>query len=360
MPKRHFQTFDALRFFAFLKVFLLHLPITAFPVFNFLKAGGGIGVQFFFMLSGFLITYIIYEEKQRQGYLNLKKFYARRLLRIWPLYYLAVVFAYLTPLLVSALGFQVSDEGYTPDPWFSFTFLENYKMILTRDHPNVAPLTVLWSLCIEEHFYLVWGILLYFVKLKRLPWVIFGAIIIANTSRIIFIANGIPTIEILTNIDLFAYGAIPAYLLLHYPERFDKFIPAITFWLKFLFGILLLAAVLLFPHYKAPYSEIISTAILGILFSILVCLIIPVKTNFRIAENNIFSRLGIFTFGLYVFHTVVIGVLNLVFKKLSFSLELPFYAFLFSLLALGITIIVSMLSYYFFEKPFLQLKKYFY
>src|SRR3954470_709736 len=101
--RRHFHSFDALRFFAFLKVFLLHLPIIAFPFFSYLKNGGGTGVIFFFVLSGFLITYILLTEKSGSGSINLGHFFLRRILRIWPLYYLMVAFAFCTPFLVSLL-----------------------------------------------------------------------------------------------------------------------------------------------------------------------------------------------------------------------------------------------------------------
>lgn len=360
MPKRHFISFDALRFFAFLKVFLLHLPITAFPVFNFLKAGGGIGVQFFFVLSGFLITYIIYEEKLRQGQLNLKKFYIRRLLRIWPLYYLAVLISYLTPWLAATLGLQVSADGYAPDPWFSFTFLENYKMILTGQHPNVSPLTVLWSLCIEEHFYLVWGVLLYFCRLERLPYLLAAAILLANSSKIIFLSNHLPTLDLLTNLDLFAYGAIPAYFLLQRPERFEKRVAAFGFIQKLLFVTVLLAVVVVAPHVQFRFAEVLTTAVLGLLFSGLLFLIVPGQRPFRIPESNLLSRLGVYTFGLYVYHTVVIGVLLVVFRKLNWSVDEPVYAVLFGITTLTVTAGISVVSFYLFEAPFLRLKKYFY
>src|SRR5215208_8125673 len=152
--RRHFHSFDALRFFAFLKVFLLHLPIVAFPTFNFISNGGGIGVIFFFVLSGFLITYILLSEKEVTGSVDLRRFFLRRILRIWPLYYLMVAFAFITPYILSILNIGFSKEGYEPNWIMSLCFLENYQMILTRDHPNVSPLGVTWSLCIEEHFYL--------------------------------------------------------------------------------------------------------------------------------------------------------------------------------------------------------------
>jgi len=83
--KRHFETFDALRLLAFFTVFLYHATVYDSPLVNYLKAGAPLGVHFFFVLSGFLITYIIAEEKQQTGQVNVKHFLARRFLRIWPL-----------------------------------------------------------------------------------------------------------------------------------------------------------------------------------------------------------------------------------------------------------------------------------
>ena len=115
LTRKYFDTFDALRFFAFLKVFLLHIPLVNFPVFNFLKQGGGMGVSFFFVLSGFLITYMLLTEKITTGTIQLRRFYWRRILRIWPLYYAMVAFAFLTPWLLNLFGLSSSSIGYTPN-----------------------------------------------------------------------------------------------------------------------------------------------------------------------------------------------------------------------------------------------------
>src|SRR3954447_9736754 len=129
IARRRFHSLDALRFFAFLKVFFLHIPVATFAVFNFLKNGGGTGVVFFFVLSGFLITYILLSEKTLTGTIKLKNFYLRRILRIWPLYYLILCLAFLTPYLASLFQFNTSGEGYTPNWMMSVLFLENYQMI---------------------------------------------------------------------------------------------------------------------------------------------------------------------------------------------------------------------------------------
>ena len=120
-----------MRCFAFLKVFLYHIPIGYPAAFVYLKAGGDIAVRFFFVLSGFLITYLIVAEKKGNGSLNFKRYFARRALRIWPLYYLMVAFAFSTPYILSWLNIEHSNEGYEPNFLFTIAFLENYVAIAT-------------------------------------------------------------------------------------------------------------------------------------------------------------------------------------------------------------------------------------
>lgn len=96
MARKHFYTFNFLRFISFLLVFFHHTPISKSSFFYFFSKSGGIGVIFFFALSGFLITYILMHEKMSLGKILLKNFFIRRALRIWPLFYLMILFAFLT------------------------------------------------------------------------------------------------------------------------------------------------------------------------------------------------------------------------------------------------------------------------
>ena len=165
--KEKFHSFDALRFFSFFIVFLSHLPYTLFNNLDFLNVDGTIGVYFFFTLSGFLITYILLFEKTTSNEFNFKNFFARRALRIWPLYYLVLLFAFCSSYIISLLHLPSSNVGYEPNWFMSSFFLENYMVIYHNEYANVSPLPVLWSLCVEEHFYIIWGVLLYFIKTKK-------------------------------------------------------------------------------------------------------------------------------------------------------------------------------------------------
>jgi len=357
--RRHFHTFDALRFFACLKVFLQHLPIFAFPWFNYWRAGGGIGVQFFFVLSGFLITYIIGEEKKQTGSLNLKNFFVRRVLRIWPLFYLMIGVAFITPVILRHLHLPVSNDGYEPTWWMSLLFLENYKMIFTHQLPNVSPLAVMWSLCVEEHFYIIWGLLLYALPLRYLPRVIGVSIIAGFVFRVIFYRHNLISSDILTNIDQFAFGAIPAWLLLNYGAALEKKINDISLWIKWLFAVILIFTVMELAQTNSEQQNIWGASLLGFLFSILITLTLPAQSRFRIRDSNIFSRLGLFTYGFYLYHTLVIVFLKRVFERAGQSPDTLVTAVIFVVIAFLATTACSMLSYYVFEKPFLKLKKYF-
>lgn len=358
--KRHFHSFDALRFLAFFKVFLFHLPIFGFPVFSYLKAGGGVGVMFFFVLSGFLISYIILAEKDRTGRLNLKHFLIRRILRIWPLYYLMIAFAFITPFMLAWLGLGSSEAGYEPNWWYSIGFLENYRMIFLGESPNVAPLGLMWSLCIEEHFYVLWGILFYFLDKKHVPKVVIGSILLALLSRHYFFLASWDSLDLLTNLDLFAIGAIPAYVLCSRKEKKYRLEQKHIRGFALLFVVILLMLVFVYPHWESYAAFLLGPTILGLFFSGLLWLFIWEPSVFKISDGNLLSRWGKYTYGLYVYHIIVIGLLMKLWTRWNWEMESFGAAFFFGLACFGLSLGISILSYRVFELPFLRLKKYFY
>ena len=115
---------------------------------------------------------------------------------------------------------------------------------------------------------------------------------------------------------------------------------------------------LIAPHIRGSAVEVLAPTVLGVLFAGLLALFLPSQTTFGISDNNIFSKLGLYTYGLYLYHTIVINGLVQVFRRAELSLERPAYGVLFIASALGVSIAISMLSYRYFEKPFLALKRY--
>ncbi len=191
MHKRvYFDYLDSLRFFAFFVVFVAHaailFPISAdwfYALYRSVISNGSYGVNFFFILSGFLISYLLLAEKKETGDVSIKTFYLKRVLRIWPLYYVVFAISILVlPIIVHWLGaeyvagnlntfpnLQTQTEGqigsgsvdgiFSGGFWWFFLFVGNFY----RAHDfGLTPfaLGVLWSVCVEEQFYLFW------------PWVI--------------------------------------------------------------------------------------------------------------------------------------------------------------------------------------------
>lgn len=357
MENRQFETFDALRLFACIKVFLLHIPIVAFPFFSFIKADGGIGVVMFFVLSGFLISYILLSEKESTGKVNLKRFYFKRSMRICPLFYAMLLFAFCTPFILNALHLPSSSEGYEPNWLMSVLFLENYKSMAENCDANVAPLAVMWSLCIEMHFYLVWGLTVKFAKMKHIPIIFAAIIVIANVARVVLFAHDLNTCELLSNFDYFIFGAIPAYCLVKYGDRMEVFVNRIPLWLKWMSIVLTITSVAIAPLLSETIKILVMPTVWGVTFGWTVTLFTPRESRFRISSRNIMSRLGRYTYGFYLFHLIWIMLLVKVFEMLNLPLGNALWASLMLVAAFATTMATAWASYNLFEKRFIRLAK---
>ncbi|MGK0390860.1 MAG: peptidoglycan/LPS O-acetylase OafA/YrhL [Maribacter sp.] len=353
--RKHFHTFDALRFFSFFLVFIHHLPGSNSPLISYFTKSGGIGVTFFFVLSGFLITYILLHEKLNLGKISLKKFFMRRILRIWPLFYAMILFAFLTPFILKLFHLSSSNEGYEPNWLMSILFLENYKMMITDSFPNVSPLRVMWSLCIEEHFYIIWGVAISFLSIKKVPHLIMFSILLANICRILYGYIGIETIDLFTNIDYFAFGAIPAYILMFKSELLHK-IETLSLRIKYLLTFFAASLIFIIPNLEMEWLTYIYPLIYGVSFSMIITFTLCEKNSLHISDGYWISKLGMLTYGLYLFHPIVINLLIRTREMLPFQMNWG----MFLLLSIICTIAISIISYHLFEKQFLKLKKYFY
>src|SRR5262249_43223645 len=131
---------------------------------------GWMGVDLFFVLSGFLITRILLDTKPSEHYF--RNFYARRGLRIWPLYYAVLLFMFVVvPLLRPQDSAELFQRSF---PWWSYPFfLQNF--LVNAPALAVGPLGVSWSLAVEEVFYLVWPFFVRYLPVERLlilAWVV--------------------------------------------------------------------------------------------------------------------------------------------------------------------------------------------
>src|SRR3954466_6828035 len=190
MPSGHIATLDGLRGVAILLVMLCHflglLHTGNHRLDSLLHLGfghGWVGVNLFFVLSGFLITGILLDAKSSPRYF--RNFYARRTLRIFPLYYgvLFVCFAIL-PLFPGSNSADFlalrSRQGWL------WTYCTNIKIVLDGDWKFATPLLDLghfWSLAVEEHFYLVWPLLVFLLPTRALVKACIGVIVVAGLAR---------------------------------------------------------------------------------------------------------------------------------------------------------------------------------
>ena len=371
--KNYFHSLDALRFFAFFKVFIFHIPLIFVaenePVKQWfsdhIRHGGGIGVSFFFVLSGFLITNILTKEKLKTGTIDLKRFFMRRAFRIWPLYYFLVIVALTLPYDVAQnIGFHTNWGGYDPDWRFSLVFADNYKSLIMDMAPKTTPLPVFWSLCIEVHFYLIWMVVLFFLKRKWIPYFLVVAIFIAWIFRVydhqIWQNETITNNDIFTNLDYFAISGLLGYFVAVDRDKVEAFVKRIPPIIKHVY---IWAVVLMLFNLKWVFMHDVwwlntfKFTIQALIFTGVVLIYLPHDKKWQISDSNIFSRLGKMCYGLYVYHIIWIHMIIKVYRNNGIKLDnWPDYGW-FCLITFVGTLITSYLSYHYFEQPVLRLKE---
>ena len=360
--KKHFEHLDAMRGTAFLLVFLGHVLHGSLKesgglgarIFEYFKQGT-IGLDLFFVLSGFLITWITLEEwKKRQGF-AWGKFMIRRILRIWPLYFLLVAIGFG---LHSYYGASGSAEPLPHLGWFS-GFILNFQ--LAEHGPAfLFPLVILWSISVEEQFYLFWGLVIKFLRKALIPIAL--VMIVASIIFRWYYADDKDLIYFhsIAVAGDFAIGAIVAAIAMRGGNIFDKLRNAPRLlWLCFYLLFMLTFALhpWLFEHKLSIASERMWYSFLfaGILFEQ------AFAQNRLIAwgRAGILNHWGKLSYGMYGFHALVIVAVFTLFEGQGWLSQMHAWVTMPLLIFLG-TWGISIISWHSFEKSALKLKHKFY
>jgi len=366
----YFPNLNGLRFIAALMVIIHHVEqvkdIYGLPnqySSPAVQIFGELGVVLFFVLSGFLITYLLLEEEYRTGTIIIKNFYLRRILRIWPLYFLIVALALLVlpniPLFILP-GYDRA-EIYSDLPQkilFYLFFLPN----LVAPFFGIVPYASLtWSIGTEEQFYLTWPMILKTIKKHRLFLmfaIIAGYLLVARllySSRTDFLPFKYEFSFFWTtfNIDCMAIGGFFALLLHAKNPLLEFFQNKVLFYTALTTTSILLLQGVHFPiltvndlKFEYLYKEFYA-----LWFGILI-LNFASNREIRISlEGRALHYLGKISYGLYMYHPIAIVIsLNLL-LFLNQVADLWLYP-----LSVGITILIAGLSYRYYESFFLKFK----
>ncbi|MFV0335694.1 MAG: acyltransferase family protein [Tropicimonas sp.] len=347
LDTRFFGCLDGLRFLCITAVLFHHSPLmsTYSPV-SILASRGFLGVDFFFVLSGFLITTLLLREERRKGRFSLAGFYRRRALRILPVYFLVVT---------AVGGYYVLVKGVpgAGELWIHYyLFLSNF---LTSDIPLLG---VSWSLSVEEQYYLVWPLLLLVTPRRILPGIL--VVLIALNVAISagwfgFLGVAPPEVGHLrfalpnSTYAPILIGSLLAFAL-NRPEGFGmlyrlggwRHAPLVAL-------ALLLAALLLLPRNVLGLPNLV-------LHLSMACLLASVVMREQNSLTPVLSwaplrRIGQISYGLYLYHLIGLDLVNrLLPEALTASGLFVFVAYF------AVSVAIAEVSFRYYETPFLRLR----
>lgn len=376
MKVRHLAGLDGLRFISISFVVLHHL-FTFKAYFGFhnldlpvLGLIGYYGIQFFFMGSGFLITFLLLCEIEEKGRISLKHFYLRRIFRIWPAYYLLIIIALV--LLFKLPFFRIPGitdnylhANYSKSNLFYFLFLPHLQPFF---FPTAPLIHQTYTIGIEEQFYILWGFL-FFLFGRRLRNLF---ILIVITSPILsfvhdYIHNTVP----LHDQKVYGLNIIKSVITYFQYSRFSTFAIGSLFgyayfkndnWIflfkkpvvQFLIYIIILSSIL-FEFTPAFFHNEYISLLMGCLMLIATFR----KESVINYSTSWLNSLGKISYGIYLFH--MIAIVLAIQCTLSFFSDMhnPGVEIFLIATTLLLSIVFGYISYYFFEKYFLKIKRHF-
>ncbi|WP_452232343.1 acyltransferase family protein [Lacinutrix sp. MEBiC02595] len=361
--KVYFENLNTLRFIAAFLVIIHHIEYRKF-LFNVtpnlwvdnkpIRLIGSLGVVLFFVLSGFLITYLLFVEKKVTKTIDIKKFYIRRILRIWPLYFfLIIVAAFILPYIgyfeIPGFESEMVSENFVFKLILYAFFLPNLALTLLGGIPYA---TMAWSVGAEEQFYLIWPVLNKYIRNK---WkLMFSVISIYLIIKLVlkFIRanpffNEVDKFWEAAPIDCMAIGGLFA-LILFEEKKHTQYIRKLLFTKVTQYSVLFVVFVCIGFGVFIPFFQ---KEFYSILFGILIINFAANDNRIFSMENKITNFLGRISYGLYMFHLIAITI------AIKSSQYFNFSNFIIYPVTFILSILFASISYYYFELKFINKKK---
>jgi peptidoglycan/LPS O-acetylase OafA/YrhL len=353
----YYPQLDSIRGLSFLAVFFYHAYHPTFGIgllsqfFKYIYANLDLSIDVFFILSSFLLTWLGINEFRKKGNFSFKNYFIRRALRIWPLYYLIMLFSFIVlPIVAQRMGIHVT---LPPAAYYLF-FVSNYY-----SGGHVYFLQFLWTLSVEEQFYLVWGFcLLVFQRYLKIVCLIF--ILISLGFTFYATAKNLPSyFNTLTYLFDFAMGSLAA-ILVKKNSRIILFFKNISKSNTILFYCFL-PALFIICFFASSYSTgttqdfiLLFTRLIFIVYTALVIIeqMVNKSTVLKLGNSNFLVYTGKISYGLYCFHGIVLTFGGF----LAAKVHLNNFPFLQAVVFLILNYLIAAISYTLIETPFLKLK----
>lgn len=353
--RSYYPALDGLRGVAIILVLFLH----NFDFLNYFFFGW-LGVDLFFVLSGFLITEILLKTLDQPHYI--RNFYVRRILRIFPLYYFVLIVCLL--ILPHIKQVTVNAEYYTSNQGWLWAYLQNWLYSFKEPYGDKLLLHT-WSLAVEEQFYLVWPFIILLLRkpgrLLVFVFLLLVAVAVARYAVWVYWKEDLAysSLYTFTRIDGLCIGCMLALLMRINPGFLTNYTSIIV----------LLMAGINFGFYfindqrsfTLPYLAFAGYTTFAVLFGILVYEAVRGKSKVIqfLFDNRLLKFFGRISYGLYVYHWPIYillfpSTLSFVSKFMPGTYRIAEVTSAFIVSAIGV--LVSVLSFHYFEKPFLQLK----